>query len=117
MIAVGISILIGVALGLRFNALILVPTIVLGAVITAVVGFAHGNPIWSVAFAMVSSTAGLQIGYFVGAVTSAAVAGRVRSTNKDVAQNFGCSTDQRSPSMFKMLDIQEHMEVVGSDGD
>jgi hypothetical protein len=47
----------------------------------------------------------LQVLYLVGIIT-----------RTDVEQNFNYSADQRRSTMFKMLDIQEHMEVLGSDG-
>jgi hypothetical protein len=117
LVTIGISVLIGAALGLRFNVLILVPTIVLAAVSTATIGIAHGDQIWSVALAMVFVVTALQISYLAGTITRAAVAGLVQpNKDLDVAQNFGHPADLSGSSMFKMLDIQERMEVVGSDG-
>src|ERR1700686_1904028 len=116
-ITIGISILIGAALGLRFSVLILLPTIVLATLITAAIGIAHGDQIWSVALAMVLVATALQISYLAGTITRAAVVGLVRpGRDTDVAQNVDYSANQRTPSTFKMLDIQECMEVVGSDG-
>jgi hypothetical protein len=57
----------------------------------------------SVAFGLVATA--LQILYLVGIIT-----------RTDVAQALDYSADQRRSTMFKMLDIQEHMEVLGSDG-
>jgi hypothetical protein len=57
----------------------------------------------SVALGLVATV--LQILYLVGIIT-----------RTDVAQNLDYSADQRRSTMFKMLDIQEHMEVLGSDG-
>ena len=111
-ITIGISILIGAALGLQFNVFILVPTVVLALVSTAAIGIAHGDQMWSVVVTMVLVATALQISYLVGTITRAAVVGFVRPRRTiDGAQDFGYSADQ-----FKMPDIQEHMEVVGSDG-
>jgi len=66
MILIVISILIGAALGARFNVLILVPAAALALLSTAAVGIANGDQTWSVASTMVSVTAVLQTGYWLG---------------------------------------------------
>jgi hypothetical protein len=114
-VTASISILLGAALGLRFNVFVLAPAAVLALIGTAAIEVANGAPMGSLAFAMVSVTAALQIGYFAGAITR--VAAIVRSTKAGVERNFDYSADQRTSGVFKMLDIQKQMEVVGSDGD
>jgi hypothetical protein len=115
---IGISILIGAALGLRFNFLILIPTVVLVLAIAAAVGIAHPDNIWSAVLTVVLVVTGLQIGYLAGIMTrdkgwlAFAWLGRIMGG----ALNFGYSAYQRRFSMFKTLDIQKDMEVVGSDG-
>jgi hypothetical protein len=92
MMAIGISALIGAALGLRFNVFALFPTIVLAAIGTTAIEVARGNQLGSVALAIVFVTIALQIGYLAGSIIHAAL-GR-----------------------HMALGIQERMEVVGSDG-
>jgi hypothetical protein len=46
---VGISALIGVALSQRFNVLILIPTIILAMVSTAIIEVMRGAGVWSMA--------------------------------------------------------------------
>jgi hypothetical protein len=95
-VTIGIGALIGAALGLRFNAFILVPTIILAGLGIAVIQIARGDEARFVAFTIVMVTTVLQISYLLGSATRAAVEGLV-------PRNLA-------------LDIQEHMEVVGSDG-
>ena len=95
---IGISALIGVALGLHFNVFILVPTIILAAFSIAVVQFAQGDQAGTVALTIVLVATALQFSYLIGNFIRAGVEGFVR-LGKSVTK-----------------DIQEHMEVVGSDG-
>lgn len=97
---IGISALIGAALGLRFNVFILIPAIILAGIGTAFIQVARGDQMGSAVLAIVLAAAALQISYLVGSITRAAVDGLVplrRSTNVT-------------------CDIQAYMEVVGSDG-
>jgi hypothetical protein len=50
---VGISTLIGVVLGQRFNVLILIPTIILAMVSTAIIEVMRGAEVWSMALTIV----------------------------------------------------------------
>jgi hypothetical protein len=115
MITAGIGILIGAALGLHFNVFVLIPSVVVALVGTAAIGIARGGLTESMALALVVFTAALQVGYLVGSIIRAAVSELVRpGSNREPAQAFAV---KRKPGMFKLLlDIQEHMEVVGSDG-
>ena len=98
---IGISALIGVALGSRFNVFILIPTIILAAVCTAVIQAVCGDLALSVLVTTVLVVTMLQIGYLVGIIAHAAFEGHVSLVrNTDVA-----------------LNILAHMEVVGSDGE
>ena len=100
LLTIGMSALIGVALGLRFNVLVLIPTLILAVVSTAVITVARGDQAWWAVLTIVSVASTLQISYLVGSITSTALARHVQLQRyKDVA-----------------LNIQEHMEVVGSDG-
>lgn len=111
-IALGISVLIGTAIGLHFNVFVLIAAVVLALVSTAAIGTAHGDQMWSVVLTMVVVAAALQISYLAGAVIREAVVGFVRPRRTLAgAQYFGYSADES-----KMTDIQAHMEVVGSDG-
>jgi hypothetical protein len=111
-----IGFLVGGALALRFNVLILIPAIGLALLGTAAVGIAQGDRIGSVLLAMVFVGSALQIGYLAGIVTRAVLAS-IRVPNAEVPQNFAYVGGQHSFSMFKSLDVQDHMEVVGSDGE
>jgi hypothetical protein len=111
--SVGTAILTGVALGLRFNVLILVPAIGLALFGTAAVGIAHGDRIGSVVLTTVLVASAVQIGYFATIVTRAAFAS-VRIPNAGAPRPLAYAGDQHI-SMFKSLDVQDHMEVVGSD--
>ena len=95
---IGVGALIGVALGLRFNVLILFPTIILAGVSTAVIQAARGDQALSIVVTIVL-VATLQIGYLVGIIAHAAFEKLVPLEGNDLA-----------------LNILGHMEVVGSDG-
>lgn len=96
--AIGISALIGAALGWRFNVFVLIPTIILAGGGIAVIQLMHGDQTGSVALTFILVVAALQISYLVGSMTRAVVE-RLVQLGRNVA-----------------MDIQEHMEVVGSDG-
>jgi hypothetical protein len=98
--AIGISALIGGALGLRWNVFILIPTIILAVLSTAVIEAASGHQALFVALTIVLVAAAIQISYLGVSIARAAVVGL------PVGRNAGLA-----------LDIQEHMEVVGSDGE
>jgi hypothetical protein len=106
---IGASILAGLALALRFNALALVPALFVAVIGTAFLGLAHGEHVWFLLGTVILAATTIQIGYFVGALAS--------DVFVKVEHPVGCSTDQYKPSMFKFLDVQTCMEVVGSDGE
>ena len=60
--------LCGVVLSLRFNVLILVPTILLGWMLALVAGLATGVSTTSIALEMAFVAAALQLGYIAGIV-------------------------------------------------
>ena len=93
MTAVGISALIGVALGQRFNVLILIPTVILAMVSAAIVEVARGDEAWPVALTIILVATVLQFGYLVWNI--------IRGVFEDLTP---------------LTLIQKHMEVVGSDG-
>jgi len=99
-ITLGISALIGAALGLRYKVIILVPLIILAGISVAIVEAVRGDRAGHIALTIVLAATVLQISYLVGCVARAAIEGRVvRERNAGVPPN-----------------ITEHMEVVGSDG-
>src|SRR5690242_10323920 len=68
MIALAVStLLLGVALGMRFKVLILVPALALALVTLAGVGLAGGNGVAARAVAAVLASCCLQLGYVAGA--------------------------------------------------
>ena len=96
---IGVGALIGVALGLRFKVFVLIPTIILAAVSTAVIQAARGYQASSIIVTIVLVATTLQIGYLVGIIAHAAFEKLVPLEGNDLA-----------------LNILGHMEVVGSDG-
>jgi hypothetical protein len=75
-----ISVLVGAALGLRFNFFILVPTVGLALAVVAVTGIALGNGIWRLVATMVVVAAFLQLGYIGGSVLRFII-GAMRATD------------------------------------
>ena len=88
-LAVGVSASIGLALGLRFNVFILIPTIILAVVSTGVVHATRGDQALSVVVTIVLVATTLQICYLVGSVTSVAFERNVPlERSKDLAINI-----------------------------
>jgi hypothetical protein len=110
----GIAILIGAALGVRFNVFILFPAIGLALLATLVAAIGHGDRIGSVVVTMALAASALQIGYLAGSATSAALA-LIRVPNAEAPRPVAYVDDLHSFSIFKTL--EDHMEVVGSDGE
>ena len=84
-IAISISFIVGAALGLRFKAFILVPTVILGLLVIAIFETLRRDSWWFVGLAMVRVTTTLQIGYFAGVVARQAI----------LAQKLGCGAKPR----------------------
>jgi hypothetical protein len=70
---VGISALFGVVLGQRFNVLILIPTLILAMVSTAIIEVMRGAEVWSMALTIVVVATVLQIVYLVGSIVHGVV--------------------------------------------
>jgi membrane protein DedA with SNARE-associated domain len=66
-----VGIMAGVALGLRFNVLVLIPAMLLAAAVTVASGLARGHTSGVILFALFGTLASLQAGYFVGCVLQA----------------------------------------------
>jgi hypothetical protein len=114
--SVGTAILIGTALGVRFNVFILFPAIGLALLGALVAAIGHVDRIGSVVVTMVLVTSALQIGYLAGSVARFVMAPS-RDSNAAAPRPLAYAEGQHSFSMFKSLDVQDHMEVVGSDGE
>src|ERR1700691_4121179 len=116
MVVLVLGLVIGVVLGLRFfNVFVLFPALGLALLGAAAVGIGSGERLGSVILTIVFVGSALQIGYLVGAVTRAVWASH-HVPNANVPREFPHVGGQHHFSMFKSLDVQEHMEVVGSDG-
>jgi hypothetical protein len=107
MVLLVVGVMIGFVLGLRFfNVFVLFPAFGLALLGTAAVGIGRGERLGSMILTIVFVGSALQIGYLVGILTRALWASG-HLLNAD---------GQHHLSMPKSLDVQEHMEVVGSDG-
>ena len=69
-----IHVLAGVALGLRFKVLILLPAVNLTMLFAAIVGVARGDMFWSIAIAMILLVTAIQVGYLAGILIRAKIA-------------------------------------------
>ena len=63
-----IGVFVGIALGLRFKVLVLVPAIASAIIFVAIAGLARGDGFGSIFLAMVIVGVALQLGYLVGIV-------------------------------------------------
>jgi hypothetical protein len=68
-----ISMLAGIALGLRYKVFVLVPAVGLTMMFAAMGGIAHGDRLWSILLAMTILGTAVQFGYLAGIMIRAAV--------------------------------------------
>jgi hypothetical protein len=61
-----IGVLVGVALGLRFNVVALASAISLAVMFALIVGVARDESIWSIVFTVVTVGMAVKLGYFIG---------------------------------------------------
>ena len=61
-----LSMLFGVALGLRFKVLVLFPAILMSLVLNAGIAAAQGNDLWATLLAIALSAIGIQVGFLGG---------------------------------------------------
>jgi hypothetical protein len=61
-----ISMLAGIALGLRYKVFVLVPAVSLTIMFAVVGGIAHGDRMWSILFTMAILGTAVQFGYLAG---------------------------------------------------
>jgi hypothetical protein len=115
MVLLVLSVVIGMCLGLRFNVFALFPAIALALLGTAAVAIGRGERPGFVVLTIVFVGSALQIGYLLGVITRAVWASH-RVLNANAPRKLASVGDQHHFSMFKSLDVQGHMEVVGSDG-
>jgi len=68
-----IHVLAGVAIGLRFKVLILVPAVTLTMLFAAIVGVTRGDMFSSIAIAMILLLTAIQVGYLAGVLIRAKI--------------------------------------------
>jgi hypothetical protein len=68
-----INVLAGIALGLRYRVVILVPAVSLVVTFVVIVGIARGDHFWSIILATVIVGTALQLGYLIGIAIRAAI--------------------------------------------
>jgi hypothetical protein len=61
-----IGVLVGIALGLRFKFLILVPAIASAVIFALILGLARDESFGSIVLAIVMAWSAIQLGYFLG---------------------------------------------------
>jgi hypothetical protein len=77
-----ISALAGIALGLRYKVLILVPAVIFAMIFAVIVGVAHADRFWSVVLTMAILATAVQFGYLAGVVLRVAI-GSIRAPTID----------------------------------
>jgi hypothetical protein len=68
-----VSVLAGIALGLRYKVVILVPAVALAMTLAAAVAIERGDHLWSIILAIVIPGTGVQLGYLAGIAICAAI--------------------------------------------
>jgi hypothetical protein len=67
-----ISVLAGIAIGLRYKIVILLPAISLVIAFAMMIEIARGDPVWSIVLAVAISATAIQLGYLAGILIRAA---------------------------------------------
>lgn len=75
---------IGIGLGLRFKAFVLVPAIAISSIVNFAIDLGHVDSFWSILPATIFSITALQIGYLGGAIARFSLA-RVRARKQPSA--------------------------------
>jgi hypothetical protein len=81
-----IGVLAGIALGLRYKVLFLVPAVTLAMIFATMIGVARADHFWSIVLAMVVLGTAVQFGYLAGIAIRAAVGSVVPLPHAQVAQ-------------------------------
>ena len=81
-----ISVLAGIALGLRYKVFILVPAVTLAMTFAMIIGVARADHFWSIVLAMVVLGTAVQFGYLVGIAVRAAVGSVITVPHAQAAQ-------------------------------
>jgi hypothetical protein len=89
-----ISMLAGIALGLRYKVFVLVPAVSLAMMFAVMGGIAHGDRLWSILFAMAIFGTAVQFGYLagimirvtVGSICASIVGGRKPEFNSQIGR-------------------------------
>jgi hypothetical protein len=68
-----VSGLAGIALGLRYRVMVLVPAVTLAIIFAVTIGIARADHFWSVIFGVVILGTAVQLGYLAGIAIRAAV--------------------------------------------
>jgi hypothetical protein len=88
-----LGMIVGAAIGTRFNVVVLGSTIVVGVALIAGASVAVGDGVWSNILPMVIMVTGVQIGYLVGIAVRAVIpgtrAGSVRAAGDRLATGSG----------------------------
>jgi hypothetical protein len=100
-IMIGLSALFGATLGLSFNVFVLIPAVIVAVFSAGLVELARGDQGGFVILTIVFVVTAIQIGYLIGSIAAAAI------------ESLG--TLGRKTGV--VLNIHQHMEVVGSDGE
>jgi hypothetical protein len=95
-----IGALIGIALGLRYKVLILVPAVTLAAIFTILVGVGGADGFWSITLMTVAVVTALQLGYLVGIVIHAVIEDFFPSRNGNGDSQLFSRTPFRCHSHF-----------------
>jgi hypothetical protein len=99
-----IHFLAGVALGLRFKVLILVPAVTLTMLFAAIVGVARGDMFWSIAIAMILLVTAIQVGYLAGIL--------IRAKIERCERRSQCRKLWRYPGLARLCGFTFHYRYV-----
>ena len=97
-----ISVLAGMAAGLRFRVLMNIPVIVIAVLSTAAIAVAQGEYGWAILSAIVLSAVGVQIGYLCGTFAYSIKESQVPAAPSPAAptDTYRAQTGMRIPVQF-----------------
>jgi hypothetical protein len=102
-----IGALAGIALGLRYKVLMLMPAVTLATIFTIMVGVARADSFWSIVLTTVAVVTAFQLGYLAGIVIRAAIEEIFppRNGNGDSGPSLGMPLDGPATSAFCCVNL------------
>ncbi len=97
----------GAVLGLRYNVLVLVPTVTFAMALAVIIGIARADSFWSIVLLTAALGAAVQMGYLAGITIYAVIAsirsGRGKDRNHELSAARGPAWSQTWPPTWPQM--------------